>query len=144
MFILSIVFLILYLLKYSKKYLIHIWLCCNNQCYPRRSSFFSGCNWSPHLAVEKIMKAIGTLSAMFSRKQCRLPKPSAARHTLSPVAVQERHTMSSCNTKKKYFELPQRNLTNERTSPFARTKHRPVQSPLLPLPLWGLSRKNYN
>lgn len=35
------------------------------------------------------------LSAMFSRKQCRLPKPSAAKHTRSPVAVDERHTMSS-------------------------------------------------
>lgn len=40
------------------------------------------------------------LSAMFSRKQCLLPKPSAARHTLSPVAVHERQTMSSYNIKK--------------------------------------------
>lgn len=40
------------------------------------------------------------LSAIFSRKQCRLPNPSAARHTRSPVAVQDRHTMSSCNSKK--------------------------------------------
>lgn len=38
------------------------------------------------------------LSAMFSRKQCRFPNPSAARHTRSPVAVHDRHTMSSCNT----------------------------------------------
>lgn len=39
------------------------------------------------------------LSAMFSRKQCRLPNPSAARHTRSPVAVHERHTMSSCKNR---------------------------------------------
>lgn len=35
------------------------------------------------------------LSAMFSKKQWRFPNPSAARQTLSPVAVHERHTMSS-------------------------------------------------
>lgn len=35
------------------------------------------------------------LSAMFSKKQCRLPNPSAAKQTRSPVAVHERHTMSS-------------------------------------------------
>lgn len=38
------------------------------------------------------------LSAMFSKKQWRFPKPSAARQTRSPVAVHERHTMSSCFT----------------------------------------------
>lgn len=37
------------------------------------------------------------LSAMFSRKQCLLPNPSAAKQTRSPVAVHERHTMSSWN-----------------------------------------------
>jgi len=37
------------------------------------------------------------LSAMFSRKQCRLPNPSAAKQTRSPVAVQESVTMSSYN-----------------------------------------------
>jgi len=36
------------------------------------------------------------LSAIFSRKQCRLPNPSAARQTRSPVAVQESVTISSC------------------------------------------------
>ena len=47
-----------------------------------------------------------TLSAMFSRKQCRLPKPSAARQTRSPVAVHERHTMSSCcRTLKNFFNI---------------------------------------
>ena len=38
-----------------------------------------------------------TLSAMLSRKHCRLPKPSAERQTRSPVPVQDRHTISSCN-----------------------------------------------
>ena len=33
---------------------------------------------------------------MLSRKHWRLPKPSAERHTLSPVPVQDKHTMSSC------------------------------------------------
>lgn len=37
------------------------------------------------------------LSAMFSRKQCLFPKPSAAKQTLSPVAVHDRQTMSSWN-----------------------------------------------
>lgn len=35
------------------------------------------------------------LSAIFSKKQWRLPKPSAARQTRSPVAVHDRQTMSS-------------------------------------------------
>lgn len=35
------------------------------------------------------------LSAIFSRKQCRLPNPSAAKQTRSPVAVHDKHTMSS-------------------------------------------------
>ena len=38
-----------------------------------------------------------TLSVIPSRKHCRLPKPSAERHTLSPVPVHDRQTMSSCN-----------------------------------------------
>lgn len=36
------------------------------------------------------------LSAIFSRKQWRLPNPSAANITRSPVAVHDRHTISSC------------------------------------------------
>ena len=36
-----------------------------------------------------------TLSTMLSRKHCLFPNPSAERQTLSPVPVQERHTMSS-------------------------------------------------
>lgn len=41
------------------------------------------------------------LSAIFSRKQCRLPNPSAAKQTRSPVAVHDRHTMSSYKDEKK-------------------------------------------
>jgi hypothetical protein len=52
-----------------------------------------------------------TLSAMFSRKQCRFPNPSAAKQTLSPVAVHERHTLSSCDVdqeiKKKILNMGQ-------------------------------------
>ena len=36
-----------------------------------------------------------TLSAILSRKHCLFPNPSADRQTLSPVPVQDRHTMSS-------------------------------------------------
>ena len=50
------------------------------------------------------------LSAIFSRKQCRLPKPSAAKHTLSPVAVHDRHTMSSCGTKDVWLMMSQEEL----------------------------------
>ena len=45
--------------------------------------------------VTKKMVTMQTLSAMLSRKHWRLPKPSAERQTLSPVPVQDKHTMSS-------------------------------------------------
>ena len=44
--------------------------------------------------VEKLFHP--TLSAILSKKHCLFPKPSAERQTLSPVPVQDKHTMSSC------------------------------------------------
>lgn len=54
---------------------------------------------------------MSTLSAIFSRKQWRLPNPSAAKQTRSPVAVHERHTMSSYN-KKKLFKITLNKIRN--------------------------------
>lgn len=74
------------------------------------------------------------LSAIFSRKQCRLPKPSAAKHTRSPVAVQDRHTISSCN--RKSHRMPLRNWLEFPVLPFARMKHHPARNRPQPPPLF--------
>ena len=50
----------------------------------------------PEQSVQRQSMLIqSTLSAILSRKHCLFPNPSADRQTLSPVPVQDRHTMSS-------------------------------------------------
>lgn len=74
------------------------------------------------------------LSAIFSRKQCRLPKPSAANMTRSPVAVHDRHTMSSCiffvnriDIKFKIISVSIECVVKWRHLPYARMKHHPAR-----------------
>ena len=59
-------------------------------------NYFLGYNRNRYKFYDK-QKVVLTLSVIPSRKHCLFPNPSAAKQTLSPVPVHERHTISSYN-----------------------------------------------